>query len=117
MKDKRRFQRLNRQGKVYIEVSARGASGDEPGEVISCDCIDASLRGLRVSMDRPVRVGAIFHIGAELAELDDTLYLAAEVKWCRPMDTSTNYCVGFELYQASDSDIDAWQALVEQLQL
>jgi len=61
-------------------------------------------------------LGAILQIGVELAGEEHTLYLTGEVKWCeRDNRGETLWQVGFELLNASDSDIDIWKAQLDKM--
>lgn len=114
--EKRSQPRLARDGKVYVELRAPGAGGEEGGEILRAECVDASANGLRLKLEQAVRVGSILTIGVELEAMDETLYLAAEVVWCQSQDEGTGYLAGFKLHNAEDTDIEAWGALLEQLQ-
>ena len=113
--DVRKHERLSFQGRIFIELLAPGMNAIE-GEVVSCKAIDISRSGFRVSLNRELTVGAILQIGAEVPQREDTLYLAGEVKWCR-QDKSTPeiWSVGFELMNASDSDIETWRSVLTDL--
>jgi Tfp pilus assembly protein PilZ len=112
--EKRRHQRLAFQGTIFIELLARGMSGND-GEVLVCKTIDISHSGLRVALKRELTVGAILQIGVDLSSSEETLYLAGEVIWCHKDETQADdWLVGFELMNANDSDIAAWrQALAD----
>jgi hypothetical protein len=108
--EKRRHQRLNFEGTIFIELVAPGM-GSHDGEVVRCTTIDISRSGLRVRLDRELTVGAILQIGVDLTNKEETLYLAGEVKWCgREESVEESWLVGFELMNANDSDIEIWRA-------
>ena len=113
--EERKYERLSFQGRVFIELLAPGVDATE-GEVVACTATDISRSGLRVCLGRELTVGAILQIGAEVPQQEDTLYLAGEVKWCRQDGSATEiWSVGFELLNASDSDIESWRSILTDL--
>jgi hypothetical protein len=114
--DKRQHLRLPAASKVFIELVATPAGSSEPGTVALCNTLDISRGGLRLSLDQELTVGAILQIGVQLSDADDVLYLAGEVRWCRPLQESQHgWCAGFKLMNAGDSDIDSWIALLSNM--
>ncbi len=114
--EKRKHQRLSFEGTIFLELVAPGMAEDHSGEVVLCKTIDISRSGVRVGVDRELTVGAILQIGVELSQEENTLYLAGEVKWCRQSgDEATVWLVGFELLNASNSDIETWRALLTEM--
>ena len=115
--EQRRHVRLSLESTVFIELMAAGVAGEEAAEVARCKTLDISRGGLRVQLDRPVTIGAILQIGVELSPGERTLYLAGEVKWCLPAKgNEETWTAGFELLNASDSDIEQWYRLVEDME-
>lgn len=111
--EKRRHLRLPVQSKVFIELISAAAGSGERAEMAICRTIDLSRGGLRVSLEKELVVGAIHQIGVELAEVDSTLYLAGEVKWCLPdAGPEKTWSAGFEVLNAANSDIERWVALL-----
>jgi len=116
VEEKRKHQRLSFEGTIFIELVAPGMAEDHSGEVVLCKTIDISRSGVRVGVDLELTVGAILQIGVELSQEENTLYLAGEVKWCRQSgDEATVWLVGFELLNASNSDIETWRALLTEM--
>jgi hypothetical protein len=101
---------------IFIELVSSGIEENQPSEVVLCKTIDISRTGLLVWVNRELTVGAILQIGVELSSGGSTLYLTGEVRRCQHDHTNAErWEVGFELLNASDSDIDTWQELVTQL--
>jgi len=113
--EKRRHQRLDFAGTIFIELVAPGM-GSHDGEVVKCATIDISRSGLRVRLDRELTVGAILQVGVDLDDKEDTLYLAGEVKWCGHEESGQDsWLVGFELMNARDSDIETWREILSEM--
>lgn len=114
--DKREHLRLPVESTVFIELESPRVGSDDPGTVARCKTLDVSRRGLRVSLDHELVVGAILQIGVELHTTLDTLYLAGEVRWCLQNPApETGWSAGFALLKAEDSDIDAWVSLLTEM--
>lgn len=115
--EQRKYVRLNLESTVFIELMAAAVAGEEDAQVARCKTLDISRGGLRVQLNHSLTIGAIHQIGVELSRDERTLYLAGEVKWCLPVKGSDDtWTAGFELLNASDSDIENWYALVEEME-
>ena len=114
--DKRRHLRLPVESTVFIELVSPQVGSDDAGKVARCKTLDVSRGGLGVSLEHELVVGAILQIGVELPERQDTLYLAGEVRWCRPNPgPQKSWSAGFALLNADDSDIDSWVSLLMEM--
>ena len=115
--ESRRHRRLTFEGTIFIEHTSSGMDDDQPSEVVLCKTIDISRRGILVWVNRELPVGAILQIGVELSKESQTLYLAGEVKRCTcgGLKNEGRWKVGFELLDATDSDIDAWQTMASKM--
>ena len=115
--EQRKYVRLSLESTVFLELMAAGVEGGEAAEVARCKTLDISRGGLRVQVNKSLTIGAILQIGVELSPGERPLYLAGEVKWCLPArDAEQAWTAGFELLNASDSDIEQWYALVEDME-
>ncbi|MEH6591206.1 MAG: PilZ domain-containing protein [Halioglobus sp.] len=110
--EKRRHPRVAFQGTIFIELVSRGNDG-KSNDVVMCKTTDISKSGLSVDVNRELPVGAILSIGVDLSDSRETLYLAGEVKWCFARENSADtWRAGFELMNATDSDIQAWRKVL-----
>lgn len=115
--DQRKHLRLARESTVFVELVSPRVDSAGSGSVAICRTLDVSRGGLRISLDQELVVGAILQIGVELTETEDTLYLAGEVRWCRPSyENENSWTAGFALLNANDSDIDSWEALLAEME-
>lgn len=112
--DKRSYRRLPLQSTVFLEVESRAATGEREPTILRCRSADISERGLSLSLEQAVTVGAVLQVGIDLADEGfNTIFLAAEVIWCKPGDDG--WRAGFTVLHASDSDFGRWRALLRQL--
>lgn len=95
-----------------MELLAPSASGDDAGQVVSCEYQEISRDGLRVQVDAELTLSSILQIGIEVESTGETLFLVGQVRWCQSVSDSL-WSVGFELFEATDSDIDTWHTLLE----
>ena len=115
--EKRKHERLPLERTVFIELVNPGDPGQRDDIAVQlCTTLDISRSGLRAVIDREVAIGSIIQVGVELDEGDDPMYLTGEVKWSLPdSDSPGKWAVGFELLNASDSDIQAWRSLLSEM--
>lgn len=113
--DKRKHERIPSNETIFIELVSSGVDGHE-GEVVRCETSNISSNGLRAQVTKELIVGAILQVGIDLKEAQDTLYLAAEVIWCKPdKNRPGGWSAGFELLNANDSDIKTWRKVLAEM--
>jgi Tfp pilus assembly protein PilZ len=113
--DKRKHQRLSQEVTIFIELASAGL-GDDDAKIALCQSVNISHSGLRVRLNHELIVGAILQIGVELPHAEDTLYLAAQVIWCK-RDDQADYAwsAGLKLMNANDSDIETWRTVLGEM--
>ena len=116
--EQRKFDRVSAELAVYIEVLSTTEPGDEENRILRTETVDVSSRGFKIWSPRQLAIGSILQLAAELPGQDeDVLVLAAEVRWTSPAEYDDGYWIGFNLFNASDSDIERWEALINEMQL
>lgn len=112
---KRKHERLPSTETIFIELVSSSADGHK-GEVVRCKTSDISVNGLRAQVGKELILGAILQVGIDLQEAQDTLYLAAQVIWCkRDKNNPSHWSAGFELLNANDSDIKIWRKVLAEM--
>lgn len=112
---KRKHERLPSTETIFIELVSSSADGHK-GEVVRCKTSDISVNGLRAQVGKELILGAILQVGIDLQEAQDTLYLAAQVIWCKPdKNNPSHWSAGFELLNANDSDIKIWRKVLAEM--
>lgn len=103
--------RLEARIPVFVELPEQEDGEEGSGEaLLLCRLVDFSANGARILMDRPLPVGAILRISARLPEQHTPLTVVGEVRW---VDCQDGRClVGFSLYDADQTDIVQWKALL-----
>jgi len=113
----RRHMRLPVASNVFVELAAPEPGRAGSGKVAMCKTLDVSRGGLRLSLEHEVVTGAILRIGVELPDLQDTLYLTGEVRWCLAnLAPDTGWSAGFAILNTGASDLDRWVALLDELE-
>ena len=114
--EQREHLRLPVESRVFIELLSPDMVSNDPGKIVTCRTLNISRRGLQVSMEHKVTVGAILQVGIQMPHEEEPHYLAAEVEWCRSAnDDGGEWSAGFKLMNANNSDIDSWESLLSQL--
>jgi hypothetical protein len=112
---KRKHERLPSIETIFIELVSTSADGHE-GEVVRCKTSDISGNGLQAQVGKELILGSILQVGVDLQEAQDTLYLAAQVIWCKPdKNNPSNWSAGVELLNANDSDIKTWRMVLTEM--
>ncbi|ARN73649.1 PilZ domain-containing protein [Oceanicoccus sagamiensis] len=113
MTDERRSEtRIDEKTTIFIEVCSSSFDNTSPANIIICNSIDLSANGIQVEIDQEVAIGSILRLCAEFND-SETLYLVGETKWVKPAGDHFN--IGFELYDAENTDIVGWKKLVASL--
>ena len=102
--------RLDEQATVFIEFYSADDEASAAPRVLICNSLDISANGIQIQIDQEVAVGSILRIGAELEGNEQALYLVGEVRWIKPADDG--FTIGFALYDAENTDIIGWKALI-----
>ncbi len=63
-------------------------------------------------MSEPVEQGLITEILVEISGEDGRFFLTAEVKWITPSGDDGWYFAGFEIFEAENTDYEAWSKMV-----
>tara|TARA_R110002072_G_scaffold84070_1_gene190629 strand:- start:16298 stop:16654 length:357 start_codon:yes stop_codon:yes gene_type:complete len=113
MPEQRKYLRLPIESTTFIELLSPRLGQTESGKMITCSTLNVSRGGLQVILAEQLTVGAILQIGVDLPNVADTLYLAAEVRYCQASNNEQQpWIAGFQIMNANDSDIERWVALI-----
>lgn len=109
--------RLEQKQTIFIEVKNRYVSeGVSQTRLLICNSSDLSANGIRAIIGEEIPVGAIYQLAVELIERSETLCLAAQVKWIKPINEGASFEVGLMILESDDTDIEAWKLhIAEQL--
>jgi hypothetical protein len=111
--EKRHYKRLRGSATAFIELMGPNVDAPDRAPIIICDSLDISPAGVRVCVDTFIEPGTILQLGLQLAGLDQTLYMVAEVRWAKPTESGEGYSIGFELMESDGTDLERWRSLLE----
>ena len=117
--DMRQQTRYTVSSTVFIELAAPEFGSKDPGKIARCKTVDISRLGLRINLDQELAVNAILQLAVELPARAGTLFLAGEVRWCRPIpgtNRQPEWSAGLNLLNADASDIDSWGVLLDAME-
>ena len=110
---RRKHLRLPIESTIFIELLSPRMDQSHSGRLVTCKTLNVSRGGLQVILAEKLTVAAILQIGVDLPTATETLYLAGEVRWCLPSnDEQHPWMAGFQILNASDSDVEQWVALI-----
>ena len=114
---KRKHLRLPIESTICIKLLTSRPGQDESARMLMCKSLNVSRGGLQVMLEEELTVGTILQIGVELPGEKDRLCLAAAVRWCLPSKNEQNpWMAGFQILNASDSDIERWVTSIEAME-
>jgi len=112
--DERAHIRIESQFTIFIEILASSVDNSSPGNVIICNSLDLSAKGLQVVVDESIEIETILRICLDIKDRAP-IFVVGEVKWQRPGTDTDGMRVGFELFESEDTDIDAWEQAISDL--
>ena len=116
--ERRRHQRLPREGKVVVQIENSTENTIRPGTTVKCEPKDVSPNGLRLELKESVVAGCQIELWVGISGVSPKFYLAGEVKWCREMEESSEddprHLVGIELTDGPAHDLPQWQQVFEE---
>ncbi len=107
----RQHHRIGKDIRVLIEINPRLGNHIHSNQILPCQTINVSAKGLCVHSQQPLNIGAIYQIGAELTDNATPLFMAAQVVWCEKTRHGS-YRAGLELLNAEGSDQHQWSSRV-----
>ena len=110
--ERRTETRVEEEATIFLELMSEDDSGSEP-TIIICHSVDLSANGIQVQIDMKVPIGSILRLVVDLDQESDPIYLVGEVRWVSEKDD--HYFVGFELYDAENTNIIGWKNIIANL--
>lgn len=98
--------RVQERATIFLELLSE-AEDETEASVIICNSVDLSANGIQVQVDEAVAIGSILRLVADFSNHSDPIYLIGEVKWAS--ESRGQHFIGFELYDAENSNIIGWK--------
>jgi hypothetical protein len=116
MSNQRTHERKIENAAIFLEMLAT-PDANEKNNILLCNAVDMSSRGLRVCVDEPIEQYSVLQMGVQLRGMAEPFYMVGEVRWCAfSTEGRPGYWVGFELLESAGTDYSTWQELVAQLE-
>lgn len=82
------------------------------GKTLCGSTIDVSATGLRIELDKQIKVDSVLDVWVTLKNNSKRYFLTGNVRWCTEMEVGGYYQIGVILRERSDTvtDLDSWQA-------
>lgn len=106
--------RFESQFTIFIERVSSSVDNSSPANVIVCNSLDLSAKGLQVVVDESIEIETILRLCLDIKDRDP-IFVVGEVKWQRPDTETDGVRIGFLLFESDDTDIDAWKQAIEEL--
>jgi hypothetical protein len=111
--EKRRAKRKPFQEDVFLELTTLNDEGDYVDKVVPCETVDLSRIGLKLYVNQAIVSGTVLDLCVNFKAEQRKFFLTAEVKWVQPLVDDGWYFVGFELYEAENTDYELWCAWID----
>lgn len=111
--DKRRAKRKPCQEDVFLELTTLNDEGDYVDRVVACETVDLSRIGLKLYVNQAIVSGTVLDLCVNFKTAQQKFFLTAEVKWVQPLIDEGWFFVGFELYEAENTDYEKWCAWID----
>lgn len=81
------------------------------GKTLSGATLDVSASGMRITMERAIKIDSVLDVWVTLHEQNKKFFLTGNVRWCRPDETGSGFQVGLVLRERTDTvtDLVSWR--------
>jgi Tfp pilus assembly protein PilZ len=104
--------RVQEKATIFLELLSESEK-DTEASVIICNSVDLSANGIQVQVDEAVAIGSILRLVVDFSNHSDPIYLIGEVKWVS--ESQGQHFIGFELYDAENSNIIGWKNRIAEM--
>lgn len=112
MVERRSAMRVRERATVFIEVAP---TVEAAARLVPCRLINLSSRGMRLRAELQVAEEALLNLMVKFPGGAHPLRLIAEVRWCEPI--GPEFDLGLALEASHQSELEHWQAWVNELEL
>jgi len=107
--ERRQHSRLDRDEKLFLQVTRCDEDEDLVGTTVLCETIDVSANGLKLHTRKEVVVGVELDLWVNIDGRAGKFFLTGTVKWSRP--EAGGHCSGIEVLERENTDIRGWHEL------
>jgi len=109
--ERRSDERFDNSEAISLKIVFSSENPGLLGKTISGETVDISASGMRISMEREIKIDSVLDVWVTLHEQNKKFFLTGNVRWCRPSDTGNDYQIGLVLRERTDTvtDLASWQ--------
>ena len=114
--DRRKYERIDVEQAIYVEVVKRGSRTEADNIIIRCETADISAAGLKIWVPTAIPQGTRLNIAVPMEGWKENLELVGQAMWVREAEEKKDgYWVGLELEESSLEDMQKWFKVVHML--
>ena len=113
-KEERRVEeRYERSAELSMKIVFSSENPDLLGKTLDGSTIDVSASGLRIVLNRPIKMDSVLDVWVNLKDQNKKYFLTGNVRWCNETEVGGAYQIGVVLRERTDTvtDLSSWQAL------
>ena len=113
-KDERRVEpRYIQSEEINLKIVFSSENPDLLGKTLDGSTLDVSASGLRISLNRPIKIDSVLDVWVNMKEQNKKYFLTGNVRWCNETAEGGIYQIGLVLRERTDTitDLSGWQAL------
>ena len=109
--ERRADKRFDKSEEISLKIVFSSENPGLLGKTMSGETLDVSASGLRISMEREIKIDSVLDVWVTLHDQNKKYFLTGNVRWCRPSETGNSYQVGLVLRERTDTvtDLVSWQ--------
>jgi hypothetical protein len=111
--DRRAHPRFEQTEDMSLKIVFSSENPGLLGKTMDGATLDVSAGGLRLALDRPIKVDSVLDVWVTLKGQKRKYFLTGNVRWCNESDKPGIYQIGVVLRERTDTvtDLTSWQAL------
>ncbi len=104
--DRRKYERVDTVQPIFIEEVKAGGRSKSDNNVLRCETVDVSVKGLRIYVPQEIRKGSKLNIAVPDKDFIENLELMGVARWVTKADDKPGYWVGLELQDTSRENME-----------
>jgi hypothetical protein len=109
--ERRADKRFDKSEDISLKIVFSSENPGLLGKTMSGETLDVSASGMRISMERAIKIDSVLDVWVTLHDQNKKYFLTGNVRWCRPSEAGKDYQVGLVLRERTDTvtDLSSWQ--------
>lgn len=106
--DRRKFDRVDTVQPIFIEEIKPGGRSNADKDILRCETVDVSIKGLRIYVPQEIKKGSKLNIAVPDKDFIENLELVGVARWVTKAENKEGYWVGLELQDTSRENMEKW---------